>query len=275
MTAVTESRAERKHPAGAAAALERLIVIQLGNRYLWLVAVLALAVAVQLSLLQYRIPPWFETVDLLAHSMVVFEMAMLVSALLLALAIPQTARAWREQGGGELRLSSVGLAATVVLVLVAIALMVPLMLLHRYPELAKEGVRFALTVLQRGMLLTLAAMITFNVFMILRLYFTLPPWLCALFAAVWHVLLGIWVTYLSTNREMFERLNDVYYYTHLRHYSDTLPNWAIVDERLGAVVYHNIEMPWYGYYLFAAILLWLLTFFMWLPRAGQPLRTGQ
>ena len=83
----TQARAGR--PASAGSAIEGMLLSFLANRYLWLALGLAAYIIIHLTLLQYRPRPWFETEDLLAHSMFIIELALLATVLLCGLGAGQ------------------------------------------------------------------------------------------------------------------------------------------------------------------------------------------
>jgi hypothetical protein len=247
---------------GAMDALERIAAIQLSNRFIWLAAAMALLLIGQLSFVQLRIAR-FEHFTLMAYLTLIIELALLISALLIGAATPQTAAAWsRRYGERPFSYALHGLATVMSLALVLLLLLAPVLYLHRYPALTTQGISTPLMMLQRGLLLFLACLTAFNVLMILRTYLRIPWGLAACLAAAFHVMLGYAVTYLSFVTEAMQRLNDVFYYGNLW---SAIPGFPDLQRE---EVFHNMEMPFVGYYLAGGVGLWLFTYMLWAARAA-------
>ncbi|MCH7472778.1 hypothetical protein IIA79_07500 [bacterium] len=256
--------------AGMLSAIERLAWIHLGNRFIWLAAGLAWYMIGQLSFVQWRSAVrlaeglQFDTLELMAHLTAAIEAGLLATALILALSTGRTREAWRRRFPGQpFSYIASCLASTLVLLPVAGILLLPVIVLHRYPELAAEGVSIPLMMLQRVLLLVLAVLITYNVVTILRLPLGLPRWLSAMLGLAFHIGLGYYVTFLSFTTEAYARLNDVFYYNQLWRYMEGFPNLQRPQ------VFHNIEMPYYAYFAAAGAVLWMFTLLLWLPKAGM------
>jgi len=246
-------------------AIERLAMFHLRNRFVWLVLVLALALIGQLSYMQLKFQR-FDTLNLMSHLTVVIEAALVAIALICALATPRTREAWYTwavlRDGGHFSYFLSALAGNLTITCSLLLLLIPVLWLHRYPELLTtvHPISIPLMMLQRGALLLAAVLVTYHVTLILRYYLRVPWALCALLGLVFHVTLGYLVTYLSFTTVGFQRLNDVFYYNQLWHYSDSIPKLQR-DE-----VFHNIEQPYFGYY-FGALIIWALTLLLLVPQA--------
>jgi hypothetical protein len=261
--------AHRTGIKGALDALERLTLLHLRNRFIWLVVLLDLILIGQLSVMQARYQR-FDTLQLMSHITVCIEAGLLAVALICALATPRIREAWYAwsvpRDGGPFSYFGSALAGNLTVTLAMLTLLLPVLWLHRYPELltAEHPISIPLMMLQRVALLLAAVLLTHNVLLILRYYLRVPWWLCAVLATAFHVGLGLGVTYLSYNRELLARLNDVFYYNQLWQYSDALPKgWLQRGE-----LFHNIEQPYFGYY-FTALVIWALTMLLLIPQAQK------
>lgn len=253
----------------ALAVLERTAGIQLHNRFLWLVCALALYLIAQLSFLQWQTGtqlgmPRFDTLDLMSLLMAIIEGALLLCALLLALGTPQARRSWRARHPQQpFSLVAAGVGGALILVLLLLIMLAPVLALHTYPDLAAEAqVRIPLMMLQRAMLVLCAVLIGYNFILLLRHMLRLPWWLAGILglAAYWG--LGYYVTYVSFHGRALERLNYVFYYNHLWQYFDWIPNLQLSAE------FHNIQMPYYAYYLGAGAVAALVLMLLWIPSAS-------
>jgi hypothetical protein len=249
--------------------LERLTIIHLRNRFVWLAVILDLILIGQLSFMQARYQR-FDTLQLLRHITVCLEAGLLAVAVICALATPRIRQAWYEwavpRDAGRFSYFGSALAGNLVVTLAMVILLLPVLWLHRYPELltAEQPVSIPLMMLQRAALLLAAVLLTHNVLLILRYYLRLPWTVCALFAIAFHIGVGLGVTYLSYTTEIFHRLNDVFYYNQLWQYSDALPKgWLQRPD-----IFHNIEQPYFGYY-FTALIIWALTMLLLIPQAQK------
>jgi hypothetical protein len=254
---------------GAFDALERLTLFQLRNRFVWLVVVLDLILVGQLSFMQARYQR-FDTLALMSHITACIEAGLLAVALICALATPRIREAWYAwavpRDAGRFSYFASALAGNLTVTLAMLVLLVPVLWLHRYPELltAEQPVSIPLMMLQRVALLLAAVLLTHNVLLILRYYLRLPWTACAVIAGAFHIGVGLGVTYLSYSTELLLRLNDVFYYNQLWHYSEALPKgWLQRPD-----VFHNIEQPYFGYY-FSALVIWALTVLLLVPQAQK------
>jgi len=255
----------------SADAIERLALLHLRNRFVWLTLGLALALIGQLSYMQYRFNR-FDTLTLMSHITVVIEAALLAVALICALATPRIREAWYQwaisrdtasgsQAAGRFSYFLSALAANLTITLALLVLLLPVIYLHRYPELlrAEHPVNVPLMMLQRSALLLAAVLVSYHVALMLRYYLRLPWWTAALGALAFHIALGYGITYLSFTTEAFRRLNDVFYYNQLWHYSDAIPKLERPE------IFHNIEQPYFSYY-FGALVVWALTLLLLVPQ---------
>lgn len=256
-------------PRGTLDTLERLLLIHLRNRFVWLATALSLVLILQLSSMQSRFRR-FDTLSLMSHIGVAIEAGLLAVAIICALATPRVRRAWYEwaipRDAGRFSYFLSAIAGNLAVTLALLVLLIPVLWLHRYPELTaiEIPIRVPLMMLQRGALLLAAVLATHNVALMLRYYLRLAWWLAALLAIAFHIALGYGVTYLSYTTEAFRRLNDVFYYNQLWHYTDALPaGWLQRPD-----VFHNIEQPYFGYY-FSALVVWALTLLLLVPQAQR------
>jgi hypothetical protein len=254
---------------GALDSLERLTLLHLRNRFVWLVVILDLILIGQLSMMQARYQR-FDTLQLMSHITVCLEAGLLAVALICALATPRVREAWyagaAAREAGPFSYFGSALAGNLAITLALVVLLLPVLWLHRYPELLtiEHPVSIPLMLLQRAALLLAAVLLTHNVLLILRYYLRAPWLLCALLAGAFHVGLGLGVTYLSYNNELLARLNDVFYYNQLWQYNDALPKgWLQRGE-----LYHNIEQPYFGYF-FSALILWAVSMLLLAPGAQK------
>lgn len=254
---------------GPLAILERAAGIQLSNRWLWLIFALGLYALLHLSYLQWHSStalqaPQFDTLELMALLMAVTEATLLLAALVLVCATPATRAAWYRRHP-RIRFSYIasGIGGAALIVLFLVLLLAPVLYLHRYPELATEaGMRIPLMMLQRALLVACALLISYNVMLLLQHVARLPLWLAGILGVTAHVGLGYAVAYVSFTSKAYERLNDVFYYNQLWRYFDWFPKLQARQ------VFHNIEMPYFGYYVGLAAIAAIFLMLLWLPRAS-------
>jgi hypothetical protein len=252
------------------AVLERTAGIQLSNRFIWLVCALALYLIGQLSFVQWQTGrqlgmPRFDTLDLMSLLMVIVEGALLLSALLLALGTPQARRSWYARHASQpFSFVAAGVGGALILVLLLVIMLAPILLLHSYPELAAEAqVHIPLMMLQRSTLILSAVLAAYNLVLLLRHMARLPWWLSGMIGAAAYLGLGYYITYTSYQSSSLERLNYVFYFNHLWEYFDWFPRLQLSAE------FHNIQMPYYAYYLSAAAAAALVLMLLWMPGASQ------
>ncbi|GEM_PF-4932455 len=249
--------------------LERTAGLQLANRFLWLACALALYLIGQLSWVQWRTAtqlgmPRFDTLELMSILMVIIEAALVLCALLLALATPRTREAWykRYPHHGFSYIAG-GVGGLLILLLMLVILLAPVLYLHRYPQLVEEAqVRVPLMMLQRGLLVGCAVLISYNLMLLLRHVLRFPWWLAGICGVGAHVAIGWYVTWLSFHYTTYERLNYVFYYNQLWRSLNWFPKLQRSWE------FHNIQMPYFAYFLGAASIAVLVTLLLWLPRAS-------
>jgi hypothetical protein len=254
---------------GPLAILERTAGIQLSNRWLWLIFALGLYALLHLSYLQWHSStalqaPQFDTLELMALLMAVNEATLLLAALVLVCATPTTRAAWYRRYP-RIRFSYIasGIGGAALIVLFLVLLLAPVLYLHRYPELAEQaGMRIPLMMLQRALLVACALLISYNLMMLLHHVARLPLWLAGILGMAAQAGLGYAVTYISFTSKDYERLNDLFYYNQLWRYFDWFPKLQARQ------VFHNIEMPYFGYYVGLAAIVAVFLMLLWLPRAS-------
>jgi hypothetical protein len=249
--------------------LERTAGIQLHNRFLWLVCALALYLIGQLSFVQWQTGrqlgmPRFDTLDLMSLLMAIIEGGLFLCALLLALSTPQVRRSWLARNSQQaFSFVAAGVGGALILVLLLLVLLAPVLALHTYPELASEAMmHIPLMMLQRGMLVLSAVLIGYNFILLLRYVVRLPWWLAGMLGLAAYGAFGYSLTYASFHGKALERLNYVFYYNHLWKYFDWIPNLQLSSE------FHNIQMPYYAYYLGAGAAAALVMMLLWIPGAS-------
>jgi hypothetical protein len=254
---------------GPLAILERTAGIQLSNRLLWLVFALGLYALLHLSYLQWHSStalqaPQFDTLELMALLMAVIEATLLLAALVLACATPATRTAWyRRHPHIHFSYIASGIAGAALLLLLLALLLAPVLFLHRYPELVTEaGMRIPLMMLQRALLVACTLLVSYNLMLLLHHVARLPLWLAGILGMAAQAGLGYATTSISYAHKDYERLNDVFYYNQLWRYFDWFPKLQARQ------VFHNIEMPYFGYYLGLAAIAAVFLMLLWLPRAS-------
>lgn len=256
------TRGQEARPLSVGSQIEKLIVLNATNRFIWLVFILTGLLLLQLSLLQ-RNTTRFDTMELVAILMAVLEVAAVLILMLLLGGTPQTQAAWRKRHPATpFSYIANAIAAMLLCVVLIYILLVPLMIAHQYPDLIEKGIHIPLTMIQRVSLFLGAVLIAGNLACILRFYARLPWRLAALLGLVCHVVIGYLVILGSTQFEAMRRLNDVFYYNQLWHYTDLVPNLQ------NPQVFHNIEQTYTSLYIFVAATAWLVTFLLWVPKAS-------
>lgn len=257
-----EAQAAASARIGFATAIERCAGLTLRNRYFWLAFGCSLYLSAQLNYAQYK---WnrFETLELVAHLLVVLEAGLLACALITALSLPRMAEAWRARWPA-LRFSPAlaGLGGMLALLLPFALQLGPQLLLHSYPGLAKEGVSIPLLLLQRGTLLLYAVWISYSLTLTLRYTLRAPAWLCAIGGLGGHWGLAGGVTWLSLHGEALRRLNDLFYVNQLWRYWDGFPKLTRPE------VFFNMQADYGDFLGWGALLAAILTL-LWLPTAGR------
>ena len=129
--------------------LERLIVLQLKNRFLWMLIGISALLILQLTMLKINgekglspYGPGLSTFDLLATLMFIIEGATVGVMLLTLLAEPALKEAWEKRWPDRpFNRLAAGLSSTPTQFIAALALLIPMIYLHRYPELsAAQGI---------------------------------------------------------------------------------------------------------------------------------------
>lgn len=249
--------------------LERTAGIQLHNRFIWLVCAAALYLIGQLSFVQWQTGrqlglPRFDTMDLMSLLMAIIEGALVLCAVLLALSTPRVSASWRARHTGQpFSYVAAGIGGALILILLLLVLLVPVLALHTYPQLAAEAkVRIPLMMLQRGLLVLSAVLIGYNFILLLRYAARLPWWLAGILGVACYGGFGYYITYASYYGKVLERLNYVFYYNHLWEYFDWVPNLQLSAE------FHNIQMPYFAYFLGAGSTAALIVMLLWIPGAS-------
>jgi len=250
--------------------LERTAGMQLHNRFIWLVCALALYLIAQLSFVQWQTGrqlgmPRFDTLDLMSLLMAIVEGALLLGALLLALGTPQVRRSWYARYPQQpFSYVAAGVGGALIIVLLLVIMLVPVLVLHSYPELAEAAqVHIPLMMLQRATLVLSAILAAYNLILLLRHMARLPWWLAGAIGVIAYGGLGYYITFRSYQGNNLERLNYVFYYNHLWEYFDWFPKLQLSAE------FHNIQMPYYAYYLGAATAAALILMLLWMPSASN------
>ena len=256
--------------AGAIEAIERCAALQLSNRFIWLVAVIWLFLAGYLTLLQWQSEHFwktevFDTFQLVSFIMLLLETSLLACLLLVTLSTPQLVKRWYSRYANQpFSYALYGIAAVLSLALVFALLLIPFGALHSYPQMAAEGYSIPLMLLQRGLLVFVAVIISLNIVMLFRAYLRLPWWICGLLGIAWHIGLTFVIAKASFTTEQLRRLNDVFFYNQLWHYIDGFPNLQRPE------VFHNMqtpEVPYFTLYLVIGLLVCIVSYLLWLPRA--------
>ncbi|MBN2081540.1 hypothetical protein JW859_04950 [bacterium] len=249
--------------------LERTTGIQLSNRFIWLVFIAALYLIGQLTYVQWQTGqaghPRFDTLDLMSLIMAIIEAALVLTALMVALGTERTRQAWYKRFPQHpFSYLAAGVGGCLVVWLMLALLLAPVLYFHRYPELVSEAqVRIPLMMLQRSMLVSCAVLISYNFLLMLRYVLRCPWWLAGGLSVIGHVAMGYLVSYYSYHMLTLERLNYVFYYNHLWKYTELVPMIQL------SVEYHNVEMPYFAYFLGAGSIAAILVMLLWLPRASS------
>ncbi|MCC7479699.1 hypothetical protein IT575_14755 [bacterium] len=280
-SAMTKSKPASDPPASASpeaagnarlslfAQIEKLAALQFGNRYLWLALILGLYMLGQLSWWQYKYMR-FNTLELLGHLTGVLHVTLIALALILVLATPATALAWaRRYPGQNFSFVACGLSAPLVLTPFYLALVLPLLILHRYPDLSHAaGISVPLMLLQRGLLLVCMAVVLNNLVLALRHNLRWAWGLCGGIALAAYLWLCYYLTWLSYTTEFWRRINDLFYFNMLWRFFPTFPNLQRPE------VFHNMQEMFLPY-LFSAVLLGVFSALLWLPRASYSSTAGK
>jgi len=262
-----KTKADQAH-VPALTILERTAGIQLSNRFIWLVFSAALYLIGQLTYVQWQTGqgghPRFDTLDLMSLIMAMIEAALVLTALMVALGTERTRQAWYKRFPQQpFSYLAAGIGGCLVVWLVLALLLVPVLYFHRYPELVSEAqVSIPLMMLQRSLLVSCAVLISYNFLLMLHYVLRFPWWLAGLLGLAAHVALGFAVSYFSYHMLTLERLNYVFYYNHLWKYTDLVPMIQL------SVEYHNVEMPYFAYFLGAGSIAAIVIMLLWLPRAS-------
>jgi len=247
-----------------------MIVLQFGNRFIWLTIMLAAVLIGQLTILQIRAlggsgyyGNGLSTFDLLASLMLIIESATLGVMLLSILGEDALVVAWKTRWPRRpFNPVAAGMSSMPTQLVAALILLLPTLYLHRYPELsAAQDISIPLTLLQRFLLLFLAIQLCTNITLILRWFTALPRWLCALLALCGYWGLGYWMTWLSYVNDQFMRLNDVFFYNQLWKHIAGYPE--LMRDRVTLDI--NRDFISFFLWMFAAV---SLTTLLWLPRAA-------
>jgi len=259
---------QAKRPTPALLVLERTAGIQLNNRFIWLLAAVTMYLILQLSYIQWQTAtqlgnPRFDTMDLVAILQAICEACLLICALVLVIATPRIREAWyRKYPTEKFSYIATGFGGILALILLQAILLAPILFLHRYPELAAEGIRVPLMIMQRVVLVNCLLLASYNLMLVLRHVLRFPWWLAGILGALTHIGTGYYLTFLSNRYEALIRLNDVFIYNLLWQHFDKVPNLSTGE------IFHNIQMPHLAYYLGTGSIIALFTLILWLPRAS-------
>jgi hypothetical protein len=260
-----------KQPRGSILSdIERMIVLQFNNRFIWLTLLLAGLMLAHLTIVQINalqgLSPYgngLSTFDLLASLMLIIESATLAVMLLSILGEDALRQAWLQRWPTR-RFNHVaaGMSSMPTQLVAALILMLPTLYMHRYPELsAAQNISIPLTLLQRFLLLFLAIQLCTNLILILRWFTPLPRWLAALFGLCGYWALGYWMTVMSFTSERFMRLNDVFFYNQLWKHIDGYP------DLMRSRVTLDINRDFLGFFMWMLLAVSITTL-LWLPRAA-------
>lgn len=248
-------------PLAGFSAIEKLAGIILSNRFIWVILLIAWASVAHISYWQVRYPR-FDTLELLSHLSVILEFALIIFVALILGGFPAVRLAWdKRYPAHRFSLVFCGIAGVLCIVVLYALLIAPVLYFHRYPELVEHDVRVPLMLLQRYMLVLLTALFSYNVGLVLRLYFRFPWSLSALFAVLSQIGVGYWVSWLSFTKENYARLNDVFYYNMLADRFEWFP--ALSQEML----FHNIEQAYFNHYFSIAAAVFVVSLLLWMPKA--------
>lgn len=233
----------------ALSGIEQALKDRLVDRRVWLVTAGGMFVTLMLSLVQARTEA-FDTMQLMARLLLALEVTLLLIAWVLAAGAASTPpRATR------------GLAGGVVLLLQFAVLLLPMLALHSYPELAREGIRVQLMLLQHGLLLLLCAMTTYHLLLGARLQFKLPGWAAGPLVLGLYALASYSFAGLSKDNPVFSRLNDLFYWNQLWLH---LPDFPQLQTEYWTYL---IPISWFAYYLLLLIGAAVVSLVFWLPAA--------
>lgn len=250
--------------------LERMIVLQLRNRFLWMLLLIGALFIAQLTLLQIngmtgRSPygQGLSTFDLLATLLFIIESVTVGVMLLSTLGEPALKRAWRKRWPKKpFSFVASGMSSSAAQFIAAVLLLLPTLYIHRYPELSDaQGISIPLTLMQRFLLVFLVIQVATNLQLILRWFTPLPRWLCALLSLCAYWGFGYWLTWSSYIDDRLMRFNDLFFWNQLSRHIDGFPELM----RGRVILDIHTDFGWmFGWMLATAVLTGLL----WLPRAA-------
>ena len=245
---------------GWLAAIERLAGLQLANRFIWLVLGVGAYFIIQLFAMQHFHQRFHEN-PLTSFTVGFIELSLLAVSIVLALATPAVILRLRRQRGVAPGFAALGIASALSLALCAALLVILTSGLWLLPKVRETAPQLPLTLLQRAVLLYCMALLTYNIAMGLRYIARLPWSIAGILAAAAHFALGYALTYLSSVYDAMQRLNDISYYNALQSLVSALPRLT------RDLVYNNIEMPYYGYYVGVFMIIAVVTLWLWIPFA--------
>jgi hypothetical protein len=257
---------EHASPPKWAAVCETFVKQMLANRYLWLVFGCALYVNAQLTFIQWSTArhgaEQFDTLELMAHLLVVIESATVLISMLLLGAARAVVAGWQEcYPSVKFPYLAYSCAIQIVIALHVLVQVVLLMYPHNYPQLRAEGIIIPLMLLQRAVLIYLVLTISLQIGWISRFYLRVPWSIAAICLLLAQVAFGYTITLQSLSRGYLTRLNSVFYYGYLPRY---LPDFPDLRQ---ANLFHNIQQPYFGAYLLIGISTAVILCGLWLPRA--------
>jgi hypothetical protein len=223
------------------------------DRRVWLLSGCGIFVVLTLSLVQARTAA-FDTLQLTARLMLVLETTLLLSAWLLAVSCIRERTA-------AVGLTPRGIAGAIVLCLQFALMMLPLLVLHRYPDLLKEGINLPLMLLQQGVLLVPCLLIAYHLMLGTQIQLRFPAWLSGPLVLSLYAWASLTFTRMSQDSDVFRRLNDLFYWNQLWLH---LPDFQQLQTDYWT---HRIEGSWFVYYLLLLTGLTLLSLVFWLPAA--------
>lgn len=240
----------------------------LANRYAWLLFCCALYINAQLTYIQWSTgrqgTEQFDTLELMSHLIAVMEAAALgITMLFISAAGPVVKRWGVEHPAAPFPYFAYAVAVQLSAAFFMLLHMLLLMFPHSYPQLRTEGIYIPVMLLQRVILIMIAISVSANFGWLLRFYTRIPWKATALAVMLAQLALGYGTTVLSLRYPVLVRLNSIFYYNELWRYIPNFPNLQHAN------LFHNIQLPYYAYYLSSGLLLVLLFTVLWLPRAAR------
>ena len=248
--------------------LERTAGLILSNRFVWLIFSCGLYLILQLSYIQWRSMKYsaatrFDTLELAALIMFILEVTLLFTAVLTIGATEQHCKAWYKRWpSSPFSYTLHGIAGFLCFYLFELLLLVPILLLHSYPQLTEQGYNLVVMFLQRAVLLGLIIQLFSSIILIMKYVLRIPSSFALISGIILYLVFGYTLIYISSSNEELSRLNDLYFYNQLWKYIEVIPNLQ------REAVFTNMQAPgtpYFTYYTVASAVLWLLSIALWIP----------